>query len=108
MTLVFPRGKNLITEAERLRKANNDLQQRLRYVAKEFKNLKEETRALSKEKRSLVSLNEPSDVSKAKTKIPNKKKKNRTKGKNPEQSDENKIHANLEEKTVVILGDSIV
>ena len=58
MTLVFPRGKNLITEAERLRKANNDLQQRLRYVAKEFKNLKEETRALSEEKRSLVSLNE--------------------------------------------------
>ena len=48
----------MITEAERLRKANNDLQQRLRYVAKEFKKLKEETRALSEEKRSFVSLNE--------------------------------------------------
>ena len=50
----LPTMQNLITEAERLRKANDDLQQRLRYVETEFKNLKEETRVLSEEKRSLV------------------------------------------------------
>ena len=37
-----------------------------------------------------------------------KKKKNKTKGENPEHSEENKTHVNLEKKTVVILGDSIV
>ena len=47
----LPTRQNLITEAERLRKANDVLQQRLRC---EFKNLKEETRVLSEEKRSLV------------------------------------------------------
>ena len=136
----FPTRQNLITEAERLRKANDVLQQRLRCVETEFKNLKEETRVLSEEKRSLVTalrlisndseetqpsrsssvttgqtkngnhlVNEPSDdVSKAKIKIPKKKKKNKTKGGNPEHSDENKTHVNLEKKTVVILGDSIV
>ena len=103
----------------------------------EFKNLKEETRILSEEKRSLVTalrlicndseetqasrsssvttgqtkngnhlVNEPSDVSKAKIKI--LKKKNKAKGENPEHSEENKTHVNLEKKTVVILGDSIV
>ena len=50
----FPTRQNLITEAERLRKANDVLQQRLRCVETEFKNLKEETRVLSEEKRSLV------------------------------------------------------
>ena len=49
-----PTRQALIAEADRLRKENVVLEQRLRYVETEFKNLREETRVLSEEKRNLV------------------------------------------------------
>lgn len=51
-----PTRQALIAEADRLRKENVVLEQRLRYVETEFKNLGEETPVLSEEKssRSLV------------------------------------------------------